>query len=150
VVGSAKIFSVGSVGGLVFTGMLKIWTIPPSDVEEVEEGLEEEEVLKEDVDEVDEDEVARTFTGSLAMGRFMILTVAASVVKEVDSTDEELLVDVGTGLPVDSTLPHGSLPKTWPVQPQRERQELRQSAPPQKGCFSGCCCLESPESPLVS
>jgi len=175
VVGSARIFSVGSVGGPVFTGTLKIWTMACWDVEEVdvedeevdvedeeevEEGLKEEleeeeleeEELEEDVNEKDED-VARgtTFTGTLAVGRLNILTVpAASVLEEVDSADEELVVDVGTGSPLDNTLPHGSLPKAWPVQPQRERQESTQFAPPQKARFTGCRCLESLESRLVS
>lgn len=130
------------------------WDVEEVDVEELlEEVVLEEEVLEEDVDEVDEeDEVARgtTFAGTLAVGKLKILTVAASVLEEVDSADEELLVDVGTGSPVDNTLPHGSSPKTWPVQPQRERQELTQFAPPQKACTFGCCCLEPSGSLLVS
>lgn len=59
--------------------------------------------------------------------------------EEFDSSDEELPVEVGTGSLLDSTLPHGSSPKAWPVQPHLERQELTQFAPPQRTCFSGCC-----------
>lgn len=130
----------------------------PSDVDEIDAEEDFEEELDEEVDEVGEGEVARvtlvgvTLMGALAVGRLKILIVAAaSVLEEVDSVaDEEPLVDVRTGSPLDNTLPHGSLPKTWPVQPQRERQELTQFAPLQKACFSGCCCLESSESLFVS
>ena len=48
---------------------------------------------------------------------------------------------VETGSPLDITLPHGSSPKTWPTQPQLERQELTQLAPLQRTFFSGCCTI---------
>jgi len=40
------------------------------------------------------------------------VSAASVVLEEAVSSDEELLVDVGTGSPLDSTLPHGSSPKT--------------------------------------
>jgi len=138
VVGFAKILTVVEERSPVFVGALKMWTAPSDDAEEVDAGFEG---VVELVVEEDED-VTRgtTLTGTLGVGRVESLSVAsASVVEEVDCSE----VDVGTGLPPDSTLPHGSLPKTWPVQPQRERQASTQSAAPQKAisdcCCSGCC-----------
>ena len=97
------------------------------EVEEVEEEVEEE--LEEELEEVTR---RGLLIGTLAVVGLTVLTVS----------DEELSVDVGTGSPLDITLPHGSSPKAWPIQPQLERQESTQFAPLQKTFFSGCCCIE--------
>lgn len=110
-----------------------------ADVEEA--GAEVKEIEGEVEEEVEEE---RMSMGALGVRGLKIWTVsAASVLEEVDSSDEELPVDVGTGSPLDITMPHGSSPKTWPVQPQLERQESTQFAPPQSTFFSGCCGVES-------
>jgi hypothetical protein len=133
----------------VFSGALKMWTTPSEDAEEV--GTEDEEKDDEEDEEEGED-VTRgsTLMGTLCVGRLKTLTVPdASVLEDVDSEDEELLlVETGTGSPLDKTLPHGSSPKTWPDQPQCERQESTQPAPPHLTCFFDSCCLGSLE-PLL-
>jgi hypothetical protein len=73
-------------------------------VEKFEGGVEEE---------VEELTDVGMSMGTLSVGGLNILTMStASVLEGVDSSDEEQPVDVGIGLPLDITLPHGSSPKT--------------------------------------
>ena len=92
------------------------------------------EVVDEKVEEVEE-ELEEKFEVTKWVGRIGTLVVVGLTVPT--ASDEELPVDIGTGSSLDITLPHGSSPKAWPIQPQLERQELKQFSPLQRTFFCG-------------
>ena len=104
------------------------------DAEVVDARVEE---VDEEVEEAVEEEVEEVTKRGVLIGTLAVVGLSVPT-----ASDVELPVDVGTGSPLDITLPHGSSPKAWPIQPQLERQELTQFSPLQRTFFSGCCCIE--------
>ena len=107
------------------------------------------EVVGGKVEEVEE-EVEEDFKEEVEVTKAEVRTLVVRGLNVKAASDEGLLGDIGTGSPLDITLPHGSSPKTWPTQPQLERQELTQLAPLQRTFFSGCCTMVLFELLLVS